>query len=38
MTYNEKHLIWEEDDLTFLMISNALSQEEMVKIAESLAR
>lgn len=37
MTYNEKYLIWEEDGLTFLMISNALSQEEMLKIAESLS-
>ncbi len=38
MTYNEKYLFWEEGGLTFMMISNALSQEEMLKIAESLAR
>ncbi len=35
--YNEKYLFWEEDGLTFMMISNALSQAEMLKIAESLA-
>ena len=35
-TYNEKYLFWEEDGLTFMVLSNALSQAEMLKIAESL--
>jgi collagenase-like PrtC family protease len=35
--YNEKYLFWEEDGLTFVVLSNTLSQAEMLKVAESLA-
>lgn len=35
--YSEKYLFWEEDGLTFVVLSNALSQAEMLKVAESLA-